>query len=182
MTSQQPDPGSHDRPIATVFDIDGVLSDARHRVHFVTRRPKDWDGFFAAAVSDPPLPEGVQMVAQAVARGHEIVYVTGRPERCRADTVTWLAANGLPAGPLHMRRDDDRRPARFTKLAALRRLSRTVRVHSFVDDDAAVVAVIRAAGFQVVHATWMESSTSGVDAAPGASAVLTQIQQSEGRF
>jgi hypothetical protein len=39
---------SVDRPLA-VFDLDGVLADVRHRLHFLDRRPKDWDGFFAAA-------------------------------------------------------------------------------------------------------------------------------------
>ena len=40
----------------------------------------------------------------------EVVYLTGRPERCRRDTLDWLAAQGLPEGQLFMRRNDDRRP------------------------------------------------------------------------
>ena len=65
------------RPLA-VFDIDGVLADVRHRLHHVDRRPKDWDAFFAAAVDDPPLAEGVAL-ARASADDCEVVYVTGRP-------------------------------------------------------------------------------------------------------
>ena len=36
-----------------------------------TGRPKDWDGFFDAAVDDPVLPEGAAVVAElAAARAH----------------------------------------------------------------------------------------------------------------
>jgi hypothetical protein len=87
-----------------------------------------------------------------------------------------------------MRADSDRRPARITKVATLRRLSQRYRIEAFIDDDAAVVEAVRAAGFPVLHALWMEPSTSGADSAPdlpgqGASAqeVLFEIQETEGR-
>lgn len=174
-------------PVAAVFDIDGVLADVRHRLHHVASRPKDWDAFFGAAPLDPPLAEGLGAVATAARAGHVIVYLTGRPERCRQATLAWLAAQGLPAGALYMRDDTDRRPARMTKVATLRRLARQYRVGAFVDDDAAVVAAVRAAGFPVLHAEWMGVATSGADAAPCAADerpaqdVLFEIQETEGR-
>jgi phosphoglycolate phosphatase-like HAD superfamily hydrolase len=143
-----------DRPCAVV-DLDGTVADVRHRLRFLERRPKDWAGFFAAADDDPVLPEGRAVVARLVAEEHEIVWLTGRPERCRTATVAWLGRHGLPAGPLHMRRDDDRRPARFTKVAVLRQLARTRSVAVVVDDDVLVVQAVRAAGFPVLHADWM---------------------------
>ena len=160
--------GAHEeRPSAAVFDIDGVLADVRHRLHHVTARPKDWDAFFGAAPDDPPLREGLDAAATAARAGLVIVYLTGRPERCRRATRTWLADQGLPDGELFMRDDADRRPARMMKVATLRRLSRRLRIEAFVDDDAAVVAAVRSAGFPVLHALWMEPSTSGTDSAPG---------------
>ena len=167
----------------TVFDIDGVLADVRHRLHHVAARPKDWDAFFAAAPSDPPLAEGLAAAQAAAQAGQRIVYLTGRPQRCRADTTAWLAQHGLPEGQLFMRDDADRRPARLTKVAALRRLARTHTVSALVDDDAAVVAAARAAGFTVLHATWMAPDIEGVDSAPGQGSqeVLFEIQESEGR-
>ncbi len=170
-----------------VFDIDGVLADVRHRLHHVTARPKDWDAFFGAANADPPLAEGLNAVQTAARAGHAVMYLTGRPERCRAGTLAWLTEQGLPAGELFMRADSDRRPARITKVATLNRLARRFRVAAFVDDDAAVVEAVRRAGFPVLHAQWMEPSTSGVDSAPGAEGavsaqeVLFEIQESEGR-
>lgn len=175
---------SGERATAMVFDLDGVLADARHRLHYLRDIPKNWDAFFGAAPADPVLPQGVELVAQAVGRGHQVIYLTGRPERCRNDTVAWLAERGLPSGPLHMRRDGDRRPARFTKVATLRRLGRSLVIAAFVDDDAAVVQSVREAGFHVIHATWMEVSTSGVGSHQELASdqeVLFRAQETEGR-
>lgn len=96
---------SSKRPIA-VFDIDNTLADTAHRQRFLERRPRDWDAFFAAAPHDPPLAEGIAL-AVATAEECEIVYLTGRPDRCRRDTLDWLAAHGLPEGRVHMRRNAD---------------------------------------------------------------------------
>ncbi|MFB8244393.1 hypothetical protein ACFC5X_04975 [Streptomyces sp. NPDC055952] len=143
-------------PLA-VFDLDNTLADTAHRQHFLESRPKDWDGFFAAAPQDGPLGEGIALVAEYVRRC-EIVYLTGRPERCRRDTLDWLAAQGLPEGRLYMRGDSDRRPARFTKLQTLRRLARTREVRVLVDDDELVCEDARRAGFTVLRADWAARS------------------------
>ncbi|WP_103538754.1 MULTISPECIES: hypothetical protein [unclassified Streptomyces] len=150
------------RPLA-VFDLDGTLADTAHRQHFLEGATRDWAGFFAAAPADPPLPEGVRMVL-ASAEECEIVYLTGRPERCRRDTVRWLSRQGLPEGTLFMRRNDDRRPARRTKLDILRRLGRTGQVRMLVDDDALVCDAAEVAGFTVVLARWADPSEALKDA------------------
>ncbi|MFJ9563815.1 hypothetical protein ACIRQQ_27765 [Streptomyces fuscichromogenes] len=159
---------SSKRPIA-VFDIDNTLADTAHRQRFLERRPRDWEAFFAAAPHDPPIAEGI---ALAVATGEEceIVYLTGRPERCRRDTLDWLAAHGLPEGQVHMRRNADRRPARHTKLEILRRLAERREVRVLVDDDELVCDAAESAGFGVVRARWADRS-----------AALEQAQEGEGR-
>ncbi|MEU7057285.1 hypothetical protein [Streptomyces sp. NPDC046197] len=159
---------SDKRPLA-VFDLDNTLADTAHRQRFLERRPRDWDAFFAAAPADPPLEEGVALVRHSAAEC-EVVYLTGRPERCRRDTLDWLAVHGLPEGRLHMRRNDDRRPARRTKVEVLRRLARDREIRAVVDDDELVCDDAERAGFRVVRARW---------AAP--SADLTDAQEREGR-
>ncbi|WP_413760047.1 hypothetical protein [Streptomyces sp. MMBL 11-3] len=156
------------RPLA-VFDLDGTLADSAHRQRFLERRPKDWDAFFAAAPQDPPLAEGVALALE-YARECEVLYLTGRPERCREDTAAWIAAQDLPEGRILMRRDDDRRPARRTKLEKLRALARGREVRVLVDDDALVCDDARRAGFTVVRARW-----------GAASAALRAAQEREGR-
>ncbi|MFF6826407.1 hypothetical protein [Streptomyces longwoodensis] len=156
------------RPLA-VFDLDNTLADTAHRQRFLERRPRDWDAFFAAAPQDPPLAEGIALAVQSAA-ACEVVYLTGRPERCRRDTLEWLAAHGCPEGRVYMRRDGDRRPARRTKLEILGRLARARDVRVVVDDDPLVCDDAEHAGFTVVRATW--TTPSGT---------LRQAQEGEGR-
>ncbi len=155
-------------PLA-VFDLDNTLADTAHRQRFLERRPRDWDGFFAAAPQDPPIAEGIALVLES-ARECEVVYLTGRPERCRRDTLDWLAAQGLPRGHVYMRRPHDRRPARRTKLEILRRLAGTREIRMLVDDDELVCEDAERGGFTVVRARWAARS-----------AELKVAQEREGR-
>ena len=156
------------RPLAVV-DIDGVLADVRHRLRFLERRPKDWGGFFRAAPEDPLLETGRDTVLR-LAEVCEVVYLSGRPEHCRADTEAWFARHGLPAGQLLLRRGGDFRPAKEVKVEVLRRLAQRAPVTVLVDDDPAVLEAARAAGFDVLPATWM-----------GSAPILREAQELEGR-
>lgn len=151
-----------------VFDIDGVVADVRHRLHHLERRRKDWDGFFAAAAQDTLLDPGRRLVEELSTR-HEIVWLTGRPERIRRLTRDWLGRHDLPVGELLMRRDVDRRPAPAYKLAALRRRPAGT-VAAFVDDDDEVVSAALAAGYPAVLADWVVRTP-----------ILRQAQDDEGR-
>jgi phosphoglycolate phosphatase-like HAD superfamily hydrolase len=159
-----------------VIDLDGTVADVRHRLHHLERRPKDWDGFFRGIPDDQPLAEGVA-VAKTLAQDHELVYLTGRPERHRAATEAWLRHHNLPPGQLMMRRDGDRRPARVAKLAILRRLGAERFVAVFVDDDPAVCAAARAAGFPVLVADWATDAHTH----PEGPQTLWTAQEEDGR-
>lgn len=156
-----------------ILDIDGVLADVRHRLRFVESRPKDWDAFFAAAPGDTPLAEGLTR-ANDLADGGDVVYLTGRPERCRKDTERWLSEHGFPSGRLIMRPDHDRRPARLFKVDEVRRLARSTSVDIVIDDDALVVDALSAAGFPTEHAQWMDADAPAQDS-------LFDAQEREGR-
>ncbi|MEU8839465.1 HAD family acid phosphatase [Streptomyces roseus] len=160
---------SNDRRPLAVFDIDNTLADTDHRQHFLEGRPRDWDGFFGAAPADPPLARGVALAVEQAA-DCEVVYLTGRPERCRADTEEWLTRHGLPEGRVWMRGNQDRRPARSTKLEVLRRIARGREVRMLVDDDELVCQAARAAGFTVVLANWAADAPE-----------LKSAQEGEGR-
>jgi hypothetical protein len=165
MSVPQPD---EPRAIA-VIDIDGVLADVRHRLVHLDKRPKDWGSFFRAAVKDPPLAEGLD-AARRLAEVYEVVYLSGRPEHLRKDTVAWFRRHGVPEGELHLRPRNDFRPAREFKVAMLRRFTDRAPVALLVDDDALVLEAARAAGFDVLPATWMGSAPE-----------LQEAQEEEGR-
>lgn len=156
------------RPLA-VIDIDGVVADVRHRLHLIQARTRQWDAFFAAAADDPPLADGVALVRE-LARDHDVVWLTGRPERNRPLTRRWLAAQGLPDAPLLMRPDRDRRPAKVTKREELRWMRADREVAVVVDDDPDVVALLTADGFPVRLADWLPHSST-----------LHEAQEAEGR-
>jgi hypothetical protein len=154
--------GAEQRPLAVV-DLDGVVADVAHRLHHVERRPKDWDAFFAAAPDDPPLTEGLAVVRRLLV-DHDVTFLTGRPERCRADTEAWLGRLGFGGHPVEMRAAGDRRPAAQVKVRTLRRLARGRRVGVVVDDDPLVVAAVRDAGYPVLHADWATRDRALVEA------------------
>jgi predicted secreted acid phosphatase len=159
---------------AVVLDLDGVLADTRPRMHHLQGRPKNWDAFFAAAVDDPVHPEGLAIAHAAVEKGATVVYLSGRPERTRDDTLTWLERAGAPDGEVLLRREGDRRPARMVKTAELRRLARRMVVDVLVDDDPEVVSAVREMRPPVVGevllADWQPRD-----------AVLHRAQEREGR-
>jgi FMN phosphatase YigB (HAD superfamily) len=137
-----------------VFDIDGVVADVRHRVHFVEGPRKNWGRFFDLAAKDAPSATGVEWALMAAAE-HDLVWLTGRPEWLRPVTETWLAAQGLPHDELIMRPNHDYRPARDYKVSELRRLARTDEIVVFVDDDPMVIKAAASAGFTASLATWL---------------------------
>jgi hypothetical protein len=144
-------------------DLDGVVADVGHRLHYLEGGRKDWDAFFAGIPDDPAHPEGLA-VAQELAREHDLIYLSGRPERTRVATEEWLDRHGAPAGTVLLRRDGDRRPARITKVGILRRLARERPVAVLVDDDPAVCRAAREAGFTVMEATWSRQEPTLFDA------------------
>ena len=141
------------RPMA-VIDLDGVVADVRHRLHHLEGSARDWDAFFAGIPDDPVLPEG-RAVVDRLAGDHDLVYLTGRPERFRPATLAWLERHRLPRGKLIMRRDGDRRPARQAKPSLLRKLAAGRTVAVVVDDDPEVCAALKRQGWPVLVADWM---------------------------
>lgn len=156
------------RPLS-VFDVDGVLADVTHRLHHLRARPQRWERFFTTADGDPLLEEGAARLRAALA-DHDVVYLTGRPERTRGLTERWLARHDLPTGPLIMRADLDHRPARHMKREVLRELGRTREIVSVLDDDPDVVDVLEADGWPVELATWLPHSRT-----------LARAQERDGR-
>jgi hypothetical protein len=134
--------------VIAVFDIDGVLADATHRQHHVAQRPKDWDAFFSAVGDDPVLEHGRRRLL-ALAETHEIVLLSGRPERCRADTVAWLERHGIAVTRLVLRPDSDHRPAAQLKAELVRAIGSSNDIAVVVDDDASVVQLLADRGYRV---------------------------------
>ena len=93
---------------AVVFDIDGVLSDAAGRQHFLDFGRRDWDAFFDACGDDPLVAE-VARLLELLDPALHVVLLTGRPGRVQPQTVSWLGRYGLRWDLLVMRSPGDGR-------------------------------------------------------------------------
>ena len=78
------EPGS-----AVVVDIDGVLSDAVSRQHYLEAPRRDWQGFFEACGDDPVIEE-VKVLLDLLDPGLRVVLLTARPQRVHQLTEAWL--------------------------------------------------------------------------------------------
>ena len=102
---------------AVIFDIDGVLSDAAGRQHFLEWGRRDWDAFFDACGDDPLVAE-VARLLELLDSGLRIVLLTGRPLRVQPQTLAWLAHYRLRWDVLVMRdRGDYSQVSRFKRAA-----------------------------------------------------------------
>lgn len=99
-----------------LIDIDGVVADCSHRLHFITKAVDapldwrvDWKGFFDAMGGDAPIHSVIKLV-RAISQIYDITYLTGRPQSHRDLTLQWLRENKLPLGNIVMRSSSDHRP------------------------------------------------------------------------
>jgi phosphoglycolate phosphatase-like HAD superfamily hydrolase len=82
-----------ERPVepgtAVVFDMDGVLSDAAGRQHYLEWPDPDWQAFFEACGDDLLIDE-VARLLEVISAEHHVVLLTARPQRVRPQTLAWL--------------------------------------------------------------------------------------------
>ena len=151
-----------------VCDLDGTLADCEHRVHHVQRvgsnglkRKPDWDAFYAG-VKDDKVNQAVGDMLEMMRIGageccfeYEFIFCSGRPERCRADTIKWLmdvACFHPHQYTLLMRKDGDFRADYIIKQEILDAHIDKERVLFVLDDRQQVVDMWRRNGltcFQV---------------------------------
>lgn len=89
-----------------ICDLDGTLFDIDHRLYLLEE--KRWDEFFAACVDDTPNEWCVQLLKALEAAGYPIMFVSGRNEQVRGETMRQLADLGLGRHKLYMRPRDNR--------------------------------------------------------------------------
>ena len=91
---------------AVVFDVDGVLSDAVGRQHFIERGRRNWDAFFDACGEDAVIAE-LARVLELLDPKLQIILLTGRPMRVQPQTLAWLERYELRWDLLVMRARGD---------------------------------------------------------------------------
>ena len=85
-----------------VFDLDGVLSDATRRQHYLEWPRRDWETFFEECGEDELIAE-VARVLECLDDDLRVVLLTARPIRVQHQTLGWLKRYDLRWDLLVMR-------------------------------------------------------------------------------
>jgi hypothetical protein len=146
------------QPNIVLFDIDNTLADMDHRLHYMDREVVDWDEFEDEAVYDQPIRPSIMCAQAWNAMGKQVWCWSGRRERIRGITETWLRFHGVPYTQLLLKPDEEETPAALVKLRWLTQSPvPQERVICAFDDDPRVVKVLREKGkiqvFQVMRPT-----------------------------
>ena len=122
-------------------DIDGTLFNNEHRAEFIPQdksHADNWRRFNELHIYDEPIRYRIQFLRLlAMMPGVRIVYITGRSDEFRDETIARLNLVQAPKGNLYMRQSDDHRKAADVKIDIIRR---AIGHDGFalIDDDASV--------------------------------------------
>ncbi len=135
-----------------ICDIDGVLADCSHRLHYLEE--KNYETFYSnnAMLDDKVIQDGLSLLfslrygswsaGEPVRAENPVIFLTGRPARTRSITRTWIqhyVGYAMYTLPLLMRGDGDYRPSPVVKTellqAALPDRGKKYDKIYFIDDD-----------------------------------------------
>ena len=140
------------------FDIDGTLSDSRHRSHLVqSGKNKNWKEFFNRQVDDEPFRPLFKIFNALVSHGALNIILTGRNEEHRQVTDYWLRYHGLIYNPkwLYMRPNgntENDHEWKFNKVQELLKENPDWEIQSIFEDRHRIIDKFREAGYHVLEA------------------------------
>ena len=136
---------------AAVIDIDGVLSDAVSRQHYLESPRRDWRAFFDACGDDPVIEE-VKVLLDLLDRDLRVVLLTARPERVHHLTEAWLQHYGIRWDLLIMRGWGDYEVSRDFKQSTVWELREAgFELVLAIEDDRRNVEMFRAEGIPCLY-------------------------------
>jgi phosphoglycolate phosphatase-like HAD superfamily hydrolase len=136
---------------AVVVDIDGVLSDAASRQHYLEAPRRDWRAFFDACGEDPVIEE-VKVLLDLLDATLRVVLLTARPERVHELTEAWLQHYGIRWDLLIMRPWGDYDMARHFKQASVADLRHAgFELELAIEDDRRNVEMFRRQGIPSLY-------------------------------
>ncbi len=136
---------------AVVVDIDGVLSDASRRQHYLESPRQDWRAFFDACGEDPVIEE-VRTVIDLLDPALQIVLLTARPHRVHHLTEAWLRRYEIRWDLLIMRPWGDYELARdFKELTVWELRSAGFELRLAFEDDRRNVEMFRSQGIPCLY-------------------------------
>jgi hypothetical protein len=141
---------------AVIVDIDGVISDASQRQHYLKNPEgrRDWRGFFGACGQDQPL-RAVPALLHLLDPELTVVLLSARPAFVFPDTLDWLGRHGIRWDLLVLRADDQFVGAADFKRGVVRELRTSgFEIELALDDDEQIVAMYHE---EELHALYVHS-------------------------
>lgn len=136
-------------PSVYLVDIDGTLAKKRQG-----HGARGWHEYSRVG-EDLPNPGVIELVDRLRVTGVRIVFMSGRKEHCREQTLSWLdehLGEWTAAAPLLMREDEDNRADDIVKHELFHRyIQGEYDVRGAIDDRDRVVAMWRAIGLTVLQ-------------------------------
>lgn len=132
------------RVTAFLLDLDGTIALHEGREWYEYERCEE----------DRVCPVALATVKGMVEQGMACVVLTGRPERYRPQTTSWLRANRVPFSWLCMRENDDNSGNAIFKRAKLQEIRASaphLDIVAALDDNPKAVAAFRAEGIVTYH-------------------------------
>lgn len=130
-----------------IFDLDGTLANAEHRLHHIKNGSRDWDLFFEACVDDTPIDNNIEL-CQSLYENYNVIILTGRSNVVWDKTVTWLREHDIAYDELLMRQNGDYTPDHELKILMAQKANLTPKNTLCVfEDRSSVVRAWRNAGF-----------------------------------
>lgn len=135
-----------------IVDLDGTVADCGERLHHILEKPKDYNSFYGECANDKPILDMIYLVRQLY-KTHDIVFITGRSEVCRNETIEWIRYNiGINSPELFMDSAKNHKPDFIGKLERAKELGLTPHNVLFVlEDRSRVVKAWRDAGFRCLQ-------------------------------
>lgn len=135
-----------------VFDIDGTLSDPKHRRHLIQGEDHNWGEFYALMNEDPVVEPVVKVLESLRDNGVSIILLSGREGMWKnySRTMWWLSDNLIGYDRLYLRKKGDHRADDIIKLELMQNeIEPFYNVIGIFDDRTSVVNMWRKNGYFV---------------------------------
>lgn len=135
-------------------DLDGTLADITHRLHYAKGETKDWHKFFEEIPNDTLRDSTLDLILDYEKKGHEIIFVSARPDTYRWQTEAWLE-KVLKGYPIHktliMRKASDTRDDTEVKQQMYDTyFKEKYPIEAVIDDRPKVIRMWRENGINVI--------------------------------
>jgi hydroxymethylpyrimidine pyrophosphatase-like HAD family hydrolase len=131
-----------------ICDLDGTLFDIDHRLYLLEE--KRFDEFWAACVDDTPNEWCVTLLRALLASGINVIFVSGRNEVARPETIRQLQLLGFGRCKLLMRPANDRQSDTTLKEKWLNN-ELAIEILFAIEDRARVAEMYRNRGIVVLQ-------------------------------